>query len=97
MAKAFWISTYISVSDPAKVAAYAKLAPLATTPFGARYIVKGNAVAAYEEGVTERVVISEFPSVEKAKAAYESQAYQEALKVLGDGAVRDVRIVEVIE
>ena len=97
MPKALWITTYISVSDPAKVAAYAKLAPLATAPFGARYIVKGNAAAAYEKGVTERVVISEFPSVEKAKAAYESPAYQEALKVLGDGAVRDIRIVEIIE
>jgi uncharacterized protein (DUF1330 family) len=39
-------------------------------------------------------VISEFPSVEKAIAAYNSPAYQNALKALGDGAVRDIRIVE---
>jgi uncharacterized protein (DUF1330 family) len=27
-------------------------------------------------------------------AAYNSPAYQEALKALGDGAVRDIRIIE---
>jgi uncharacterized protein (DUF1330 family) len=97
MPKAYWITCYRSISDPQKVAAYAKLAPPATAPYGARYIARGTAAAAYEAGVTERVVISEFPSVEKAKAAYNSPAYQAALKVLGDGAVRDIRIVEAEE
>jgi uncharacterized protein (DUF1330 family) len=40
-------------------------------------------------------VVVEYPSLEKATAAYE--AYAEALKALGDGAVRDFRIVEGIE
>jgi hypothetical protein len=31
---------------------------------------------------------------QKAIAAYGSPAYREALKALGDGAVRDIRIVE---
>jgi uncharacterized protein (DUF1330 family) len=42
-------------------------------------------------------VISEFPSVEKAREAYNSLGYQAALKALGDGAVRDLRIVEGLE
>ena len=37
----------------------------------------------------DRIVISEFPSVEKARAAYESPGYKEALAALGDGAERD--------
>ena len=41
--------------------------------------------------------MSEFPSVEKAIAAYQSPAYQNALKALGDGAVRDIRIVEGVD
>jgi uncharacterized protein (DUF1330 family) len=97
MPKAYWITCYRSISDPKKVEAYAKLAPLATTPFGARYIAMSPAVAAFEAGLKERTVISEFPSVEKAIAAYQSPAYQEALKALGDGAVRDIRIVEASE
>jgi uncharacterized protein (DUF1330 family) len=94
MPKAYWVSCYRSISDPQKVAAYAKLAPPAVTPFGARYIARGIAAAAFESGQKERIVISEFPSLEKAIAAYNSPAYQAALKALGDGAVRDIRIVE---
>ena len=71
-----------------------QLAPLAVAPFGGRYLARATATAAYEAGQKERIVMSEFPSVEKAIAAYESPAYQEALKALGDGAVRDIRIVE---
>jgi uncharacterized protein (DUF1330 family) len=54
----------------------------------------GNPAVVYEDGLTERTVITEYPSLEKATASYGSPAYQEALKALGDGAVRDVRIIE---
>jgi uncharacterized protein (DUF1330 family) len=93
MPKAYWVTVYRSISDPQKVAAYAKLAPAATGKFGARYIARGTANEAFEAGQKERIVISEFPSVENAIAAYKSPDYQAALKVLGDGAVRDIRII----
>jgi uncharacterized protein (DUF1330 family) len=97
MPKAYWVTCYRSISDPKKVEAYAKLAPLATTPFGARYIARGTATAAFEAGQKERTVISEFPSLKKAVAAYNSPAYKKALEALGDGAVRDIRIIEAAE
>ena len=97
MPKAYWVTCYRSISDPKKVEAYAKLAPLATTSFGARYIARGTATAAFEAGQKERTVISEFPSLEKAVAAYNSPAYKKALEALGDGAVRDIRIIEAAE
>jgi uncharacterized protein (DUF1330 family) len=97
MAKGYWITFYRSISNPEALAAYAKLAPAATTPFGARYLVRGTANAIYEAGIKQRVVITEFPSLEKAIAAHDSPAYQAAVKVLGNGAERDVRIVEGLE
>ena len=97
MPKAYWVTCYRSISDPAKLAASAKLAPPAIAPFGGHYLARGTAAAAYESGQKERIVISEFPSVEKAVAAHGSPAYQDALKALGDGAVRDIRIVEGLE
>ena len=97
MPKGYWITCYRSISDPDKLAAYAKLAPAAIAPFGGRYLARGTAARAYEAGQKERIVMSEFPSVEKAIAAYESPAYRNALKALGDGAVRDIRIVEGLE
>jgi uncharacterized protein (DUF1330 family) len=36
----------------------------------------------------------EFDSVEKAIAAHDSPGYQEALKALGNGVEREIRIVE---
>ena len=91
------MTCYHSISDPQKLAAYGQLAPAAVAAFGGRILARGNAVAAYEHGLRERTVIAEFPSLEKAIAAPESAAYGEALKALGDGAVRDVRIVEGLE
>ncbi len=97
MPKAYWVVSYRSISDPQKLAAYAKLAPAATAPFGARYLARGTAAAAFEAGVKERIVITEFPSVQQAIATYQSPAYQAALQALGDGAERDVRIIEGLE
>ena len=97
MAKAYWVTAYRSISDAEKLAAYAALAGPAIAPFGGRYLARGNAVAAYEAGLKERIVISEFPSVAQAIAAHDSAAYQEALQALGNGAVRDLRIVEGLE
>jgi uncharacterized protein (DUF1330 family) len=97
MAKAYWVTSYRSISDPERLAAYATLAGPAIAPFGGRYLARGNAVAAYEAGLKERIVISEFPSVAQALAAHDSPAYQEALKALGNAAVRDLRIVEGLE
>ena len=93
MAKAYWVATYRSISDPDALAGYAKLAGPAIQAAGGRFLARGTAAKAYEAGLLQRVVIIEFDSVEKA-AAHDSPGYQEALKVLGKGADRDLRIVE---
>jgi uncharacterized protein (DUF1330 family) len=95
--KGYWVTTYRSIKDQDKLAAYAKLAPAALAPFGVKYLVRGAAAAVYEAGIKQRVVISVFDSVEKAIAAHDCPAYQDAVKVLGDGAERDVRIAEGLE
>ncbi len=97
MPKAYWITVYREIRSPEKLAAYAKLAPPAVNPFGGRYLCRGTAAVAYEAGQKERVVVTEFPSLDKAIAAHESSAYQEAMRALGDGAVRDVRLIEGLE
>ena len=94
MAKAYWIVFYKSISNQEKFAAYAKLAPAAVQAMGGKFIVRGPAKHAYENGLKERVVVIEFPSLEKALAAHESPAYKEALKALDGAADRDMRIVE---
>ena len=94
MPKAYAVICYRSLSDPLKLATYSALALPAVAPFGARILARGNAAATFEHGLKERTVIVEYPSLEKAVAAYSSPEYAEALKMLGDSAVRDFRIVE---
>jgi uncharacterized protein (DUF1330 family) len=94
MAKAYWVATYRSVSNPDASAAYAKPAGPAIMAGGGKFLVRGNAVKTNESGIMQRVVVIEFDSVEKAVAAHDSEGYQAALKLLGDCAVRDIRIVE---
>ncbi|GAB3761700.1 DUF1330 domain-containing protein [Ramlibacter monticola] len=94
MAKGYWIAMYRSVSDDEALKRYAALAAPAIQQGGGRFLARGTAAAAYESGVAQRTVLIEFDSVQQAVATHDSAAYQEALKALGHGAERDLRIVE---
>jgi uncharacterized protein (DUF1330 family) len=94
MPKAFWISTYRAVKNPDKLAAYAKLAGPALTASGGRFLARGEPAKVYELGLKQRTVLLEFDSVEQAVSAHDSPAYQVALAALGDGAEREIRIIE---
>lgn len=94
MATAYWINTFRVVHDAEKLAAYAALAKPAMEAAGGRFLARGIAAAAFELGTTERTTLIEFPSVAAAVAAYDSPAYQEALRALDGGAERDIRIIE---
>ena len=93
MAKAYWISCYRAVTDPDKLATYARLGAPAIEAGGGRFLARGVATHAYEAGLLERTVVIEFPSVEQALATHDSAAYQAALAALDGGAIRDLRIV----
>ena len=94
MPKGYLVTQYRSISDPDKLAAYAKLAGPAIQAAGGQFIVRGPAVEAYEAGILSRTVVIEFSSLEAAKALYHTPAYQDAVAALGDGAERDMRVVE---
>ena len=97
MAKAYWIAFYRSISDPDKFAAYAKVAPDAIKAAGGRFLARGGAAKTYESGMNQRVVVIEFDNLQQAIAAHDTPAYQAALKALGNGADRDIRVVEGLE
>ena len=94
MAKGDWIVCYRSTPNPEALAAYAKLAGPAIQASGGRFLVRGGTAKTYEAGLNQRTVVIEFDSLEKALAAHDTPAYQEALKALGNAAERDMRVVE---
>ncbi len=97
MAKAYWINTFLEVSDDAKLAGYVELAGPAMLAGGGRFLARGVAAHVFEGAVRERTTLIEFPSVDAAVATYHSPAYQAALAVLAGGAKREIRIVEALD
>jgi uncharacterized protein (DUF1330 family) len=55
LAKAF----YRSISDPAALAAYAKLAGPALVSIGGRFLARGGTVKTYEQGIAQRTIAIE--------------------------------------
>jgi len=93
MAKGYWVACYRQISDPAKLAAYAKVAGPAIEAGGGRFLARSVAAKAYEDGKLDRTVLIEFDSVDQAVATHDSAEYKRALALLDGGAVRDMRIV----
>lgn len=94
MAKAYWITTYRAVTNPDKLAAYAKLAAPAIAAAGGTFIVRGMPVKTFEAGLNQRTVVIAFDSLDQAITAHDTPGYKAALDALGDGAERDMRVVE---
>jgi len=94
MANTYWIATYRAVTNPDKLAAYARLAAPAITAGGGTFIVRGTPAKTYEAGLNQRTVVIAFDSLEQAIATHDSPAYQGALAALGDRAERDIGLIE---
>ena len=93
-----YILGQIEVTNPQQYAEYTKLTPAVIEKFGGRFVARGGRSETLEGGAANgRVVVIEFPSIEAAIAAHDSPGYQAALKALGDGAERDLRIVPGLE
>ncbi len=60
---------------------YAPKLPATLQPYGGRFLVAGGKLTAVEGDVPQRFVIIAFDSVDKARAWYDSPAYQELVPV----------------
>ena len=95
MTKAYLISAYQEVNNQDALTAYAKLAAPALIAAGGKFLARGMPSAVKESGKSQRTVLIEFESLQAALQAYESEAYQLAMKELvGHAVVRDIRIIE---
>jgi uncharacterized protein (DUF1330 family) len=76
--KGYWVSCYQSIDNPEKLAAYAKLAAPAILAGGGKFLVRGPAAKAYEQGLLQRTVIVEFDSLAAANAVHDGPASRSA-------------------
>ena len=81
-----YIIVRMNVTDWDQYKEYTKHTPGVVADFGGRFIVRGGETATLEgPEETARIVVLEFPSLEQAKAFYDSEPYQ-AVARLRDGA-----------
>ena len=73
---AAYVVVEVEVRDKERYETYKRMVPPTLTPYGGRFIVRGGEAETLEgEWSPKRVVIVEFPSVERAKAWWGSVEY----------------------
>ena len=82
---AAYVIADIDVQDPVRYADYRKMVPASIEAYGGRFLARGGKVESLEgPWEPKRTVIVEFPSVERAKAWWDSDEYAPA-KALRSG------------
>jgi uncharacterized protein (DUF1330 family) len=87
----------VDVKKPQPYEVYRKCSSLAIKAYDAKVLVRGGATTSLEGQPAKRVVILEFPSVEKAQAFYDSPQYKRARNAREGAAVADIFIVQGVE
>jgi uncharacterized protein (DUF1330 family) len=83
----------IEVTDAEVYEKYKELAPASIAAYGGRYLVRGGAVETLEgEWSPKRLVILEFPSLERAREWWSGAEYERA-KALRQAAARTQMIL----
>ena len=92
---AAYVVVQIVVRDPARYERYKALAESSVAAYGGRYVVRGGATTVLE-GTWQpaRLVILEFPSVERARAWWDSPEYAEGKALRQACAETEMLVVE---
>ena len=93
---ALWIA-HVTVTDTDAYGRYAALAGPAIAKHGGVFIARGGRYVQLEGTERARHVVAQFPSLEAAKACYDSDDYQAALDHARGASERDLVIVETSE
>ena len=69
----------VTIHDPVRYEDYKRMVPATLVPFGGRFVVRGGLTEILEGAwQPSRLVLLEFPSVERARAWWNSPEYAEA-------------------
>ena len=92
---AAYVIVDVNVTDEKLYDEYKKVVPATVAKYGGRFAVRGGAVEPKEGGwAPARIVVLEFPSMEKARAWYNSPEYAPALALRHKAASAKLILVE---
>jgi uncharacterized protein (DUF1330 family) len=85
----------MKINDPERYKQYMAAAPAAVAAFGGEYLVRGGAHVVMEgHWQPARMAVLRFPSMERAQAFYDDQAYR-SIRTLREGATEFFNMVVV--
>jgi uncharacterized protein (DUF1330 family) len=71
-----YVVVHVKVQDPIRYEDYKKMAPVSIRQYGGRYLTRGGACEVLEgDWIPKRLVILEFPTMERAKEWWSSSEY----------------------
>ena len=92
---AAYVIAEVEVQDGALYEEYRKMVPATIAQYGGKYVVRGGATETKEGGWTpKRVVVLEFPTMDRAREWYHSAEYAPALAIRLKAAKSRVILVE---
>jgi uncharacterized protein (DUF1330 family) len=91
-----YIIANIACNSPERLAAYSRLIRQSLTKYGGRALLRGQGAEMVEnDWGLARLIVIEFPTVQRAKLWYKSHSYRSALQILQThGGTNDLLIVE---
>jgi len=90
-----YVVVQVEINDPVRYADYKGMVPASLEKYGGRFIVRGGQIHTMEgDWAPKRFVLVEFPSVERAKAWWDSPEYREARDLRWATASSQLIIVE---
>jgi uncharacterized protein (DUF1330 family) len=92
---AAFVIVEVSIHDPIKYEEYKKLTPTAIAAFNGKFLVRGGETTTLEgDWQPERIVVLEFPTVERANEWWNSELYTKAKVIRQEAAKTKMIIVE---
>ena len=85
----------VRIEDPARYEDYKKLTPGSLIPYEGKFVVRGGRAETLEGSWKPgRIVVLEFPSMEKAKAWWSSEGYAPAKALRQSASTTEMIVVE---
>jgi uncharacterized protein (DUF1330 family) len=92
---AAYVIVEVTITDPVEYEDYKKLTPAAIAAYDGRFVVRGaQAISLEGDWHPERIVVLEFPSVERAREWWSSDIYTTAKTIRQRAATTKMIVVE---
>jgi uncharacterized protein (DUF1330 family) len=93
-----YLIAQVAIRDPETYRAYTARSPAIIAKHGGRILARGGATEVLEGSAdNRRVVVVEFPSMEAARAFYNSKEYQQAKEIRSPASEAQFLIVQGVE